>query len=108
MLRFLLTKLTSSKIRVNFFSTTDIMKYCKNYLPYSILASLCSLTPETLETNYLKDQKSIQVLIKENFDYVLRLKRSVRVILSHLRHRRLRRTALIKRMKAHVKSIIKI
>jgi hypothetical protein len=84
------------------------MKYCKNYLPYSLLAALCSLTPDSLETLYLRDQRSICGLLKENFDHVLRLKHSVRTILSYFRHRRVKRTALLKRMRQHVKPIIKI
>jgi hypothetical protein len=84
------------------------MKYCKNYLPQSLLSALCSLTSDSLETLCLRDQRSISGLLKENFDHVLRLKHSVRTISSYFRHRRVKRTALLKRLRQHVKPIIKI
>jgi len=88
----------SSKIRVNYYSTTDIMKYCKNYLPFGLLSSLCGGTTPT----------TILGLMKENFENVLRLKRAIKAIVSSFRSRKIRQAALIKRMQKHQSKIIKI
>lgn len=88
----------SSKIRVNYYSTTDIMKYCKNYLPFGLLSSLCGGTTPT----------TILGLMKENFENVLRLKRVIKAIVSSFRSRKIRQAALIKRMQKHQSKIIKI
>ena len=88
-----------SKVRANFYATTDIMKYTKNIMPITIMQSVTSL--EGLDHFLYTDRNPLLVLLKTNFEYVLRLKRSVRTILSFFRRRKIVRTALLKRMKEH-------
>jgi hypothetical protein len=96
MLRGLIAKMMSSKVRANFYATTDIMKYTKNIMPLTILQALTSL--DSLDSYLYTDRNPLLVLFKSNFEYVLRLKRSVRTILSFYRRRRIVRAALLKRM----------
>ena len=96
----------SSKVRANFYATTDIMKYTKNILPLTIMQSLTSL--DALESYLYTDRNPLLVLLKSNFEYVLRLKRSVRIILSFYRRRKIVRAALLKRMQDHKPKIILI
>ena len=106
MLRGLIGKMMSSKVRANFYATTDIMKYTKNILPLTIMQSLTSL--DALESYLYTDRNPLLVLLKSNFEYVLRLKRSVRIILSFYRRRKIVRAALLKRMLDHKPKIILI
>lgn len=106
MLRGFIGKLMSSKVRANFYCTTDIMKYTKNIMPLTILQSLTSL--DGLDSNFYIDRNPLLLLLKSNFDYVLRLKRSVRTILSFYRRRKIVRAALLKRMKNHEPKIVLI
>ncbi len=99
MLRGLIGKMMSSKVRANFYATTDIMKYTKNIMPLTILQSLTSL--DALDSYLYCDRNPLLTLLKSNFDYVLRLKRSVRTILSCYRLRKIVRAALLKRMHQH-------
>jgi|LauGreDrversion4_2_1035121.scaffolds.fasta_scaffold28799_3 hypothetical protein len=92
-------KMMLSKVRANFFATTDIMKYTKNIMPITIMQSVTSL--EALDHFLYIDRNPLLVLLKTNFEYVLRLKRSVRTILSFYRRRKIVRAALLKRMKEH-------
>lgn len=106
MLRGLIGKMMSSKVRANFYATTDIMKYTKNIIPLTILQSLTSL--DALDSYLYTDRNPLLALLKSNFDYVLRLKRSVRTILSCYRRRKIVRAALLKRMQVHQPIIILI
>lgn len=101
----MITKMMSSKIRVNYSATTDIMKYIKNQFPYIILQASCS--PEFYDYAYQRE-RYILSLMKENSEFVMRQKKAVRVITSFIRKRRILRTALVKRMRKHEKKIIKI
>jgi len=64
----MITKQMSSKIRVNYFATTDIMRYCKNLLPLSLLQGLCG---NFLGSSNLRE-KFLLPLMKENFEFVLK------------------------------------
>lgn len=97
MLRGFIGKLMSSKVRANFYCTTDIMKYTKNIMPLTIMQSLTSI--DALDSYLFIDRNPLLLLLKSNFDYVLKLKRSVRIILSFYRKRKIMRAALLKRMK---------
>lgn len=52
----------SSKIRVNFFATTDLMRFCKNVLPLTLLRGLCSWTPGLLREQF------VLAIMKENLE----------------------------------------
>ena len=92
----------SSKIRVHFFATTDLMRFCKNVLPLTLLRGLCSWTPGMLREQF------VLPIMKENFEHVLRMKRAVTVIQSCLRTRKVRRAALLKRAKRHEGQMVKL
>lgn len=97
----------SSKIRVNYFATTELMRFCKSALSLSILQALCG-PQEFLNGSHCNQIKErfILPLLKENFENVLRQKRAVRVITSCMRLRRIRRAALLKRVRKHEQKIV--
>ncbi len=106
MLRGLINKMMSSKIRANFYSNTEIMRYAKNIMPLAIVQSLLNL--DSLESLRFTEHNPLLTILKENFSYVLRLKRSVRIIISFYRRRKLVKSALLKRMKNHEPKIVLI
>ena len=101
LIRSFIQKLLSQKIRITFFSTTDIIKYYKSILPYQILEHL------TLTSIQQSSSKQLAI-ITENHQHINLLRNSVRVILSCYRRLRVTRKALIKRMTKHQAKIVKM
>eukprot|EP00347_Sterkiella_histriomuscorum_P018508 403345246 len=102
LLRQFVTKLTSQKIRITFFSTTNIMKYCKAMMPFILLQQL------TQSVQMQNVQSKISDILVQNHSYVQQLRTSVRIITSFMRKRRIKRKALLTKMTKHVPKLVKI